>query len=98
MTYRPDFYYKRLTISATAFPDEQQVHFPFSANHVIISSDSDQLYVKFSFLPPNLDGELFKKEQPIVFDGVHINRIWFSREANNKPNPEVRVWAWKKGK
>lgn len=92
------FFYKKLSVGAQAngsFPSQAQIKFPFQATHVIISNDSDQTDLTFSFNTPDIDGELFKKEQPVTFDGISVGKLWFFKETD-KPNAQVRVWAWRK--
>lgn len=87
-----NFFYKNVQITDIAFPSTPQIKLPFMASKVIISNDSD-LQVDFSFLKPNLDGELFCEDGPITFDCLGEGRLWFKSPGT----AGVRVWAWRGG-
>src|SRR5690348_4677726 len=91
---RRNFFYKRISVGPTAFTNKPQIEIPFTATHIIISNDSTNNDVGFSFLKPALDGELFKNNAPITFDGVSVTKVWFMKLANGQ-NPSVRIWAWR---
>lgn len=89
-----NFFYRRISVNSSSFPSRAQIEIPFLATHLILTNDSDTQPISFSFLNPDIDGELFKKEQPIAFDGISVNKVWFFR-TGSKP-VQVRVWAWRK--
>jgi len=89
---RTFFYEPSLTITATAFTSAPDLRFPFTANRVILSNDSDTNIVTFSFLAPNIDGELFCTDGPIVFDWLNQDRLWFKV---NSGDAKIRIWAWR---
>lgn len=91
---RRNFYYKRITVSATSFQDQDDLNFGFDATSVIISNDSDTDSIAFSFLNPHLDGELFCYDEPLVMDGLSEARLWFKKLTVN--DVQVRVWAWRR--
>ena len=84
------FFYKTTEIGDKAFPDDAQIKIPFLASRLIISNDSEKK-LSFSFSPPDIHGDLFRDDNPIVFDGISFGKIWFKAEENSN----VRVWAWR---
>ena len=80
-----------------SFPSRAQVEIPFTATHIIITNDSKKTNVTFSFNGVDIDGELFKKETPITFDGCANNKIWFFRDGISADTikSQIRVWAWR---
>lgn len=92
---RRNFFYKKLTVGAMgSFPNTAQIIIPFSATHLIIANDSTNNGIAFSFLRPDVDGELFEKNAPITFDGINVSKIWL-KKISATPNPQVRIWAWR---
>lgn len=95
MTKR-NFYYKKLLVSETAFPDAPQINFGFQATRVIIANDgagpTEDAFLTWSFLKPNIDGELFCADGPISFDGLTEGRLWL---MNSGSPIQIRVWAWR---
>jgi len=90
--------YARFNLSQIgSFLTKAQVEIPFTATHIIISNDSKKTNATFSFNGVAIDGELFKKETPITFDGCADNRIWFFRDgiASDTDDSQIRVWAWR---
>lgn len=91
-----NFFYKKLLIDTTAFPSAAQMVFGFQATRVIVCNDgagsNEDSHLAFSFLQPNLDGELFCADGPITFDGLAEGRLWLKTSANPI---QVRVWAWR---
>lgn len=93
MASRRNFFYKKVTLSVDAFPNKPQVNFGFQATRVVIASDADARQVDFSFLKPNLDGELLATDGPLVFDQLGEGRLWFKQPEGKEVT--VRVWAWR---
>jgi len=90
-------FYKRLAVVPLDFPSKAQIILPFQATHIVISNESNKRATLFSFNGTALDGELFKKESPITFDGISEGKMWFKRDGKENDQPgEVRVWAWRK--
>ena len=85
-----NFFYQRLDVGLKDFPSQAQVTIPFLATRLILSNDTDA-ELGFSFQGPNLHGELFCDDDPIVFDGISVGKVWFKSVSNSK----VRVWAWR---
>ena len=96
---RRNFFYLKFTVNLTAFPAAPQIHFPFTANHIIIASDKN---VEFSFgrCPADLDvdGEVGCSDGNIAFDGLQENRVWVRQPTINPDDPiaNVRIWGWRK--
>lgn len=98
MTSTRTFFYEKIVLGALAdgaFPIKPQIKLPFTASHIIIKNDANNTDITFSFLFPNVDGELLAKEQPIAFDCLSVGRVWFFKGAG-QPNAQVRIWAWRK--
>ncbi len=87
------FFYKRVSVVDTDFPNTAQIILPFTANHLVIVSKSDNQTISFSFSKPELDGELDSSDGPIALDGVSVGKIWLKR-AGDDPQT-VKVWAWR---
>lgn len=88
-------FYKRITVTETDFPGQAQIKLPFQATKVLIANDGSNATLAFSFLAPNIDGELFCSDGPLSLEGVGANRVWF-KVAENEGNPVgVRIWAWR---
>lgn len=92
------FFYIRIPVSNTAFPSAPQIKLPFQATRIVLAP----LFVKqneiiqFSYLAPNLDGELMTNDLSVAFDGLSEGRIWF-RVVTPSSTAEIRVWAWRGG-
>jgi len=86
-----NFFYKRIDVTDTDFPSAAQLNFGFQATRVIIVNDGNGPALTFSFSRPNVDGELFKDDGPLVFDGVGVGKLWFKAPLETS----VRVWAWR---
>lgn len=92
---RRNIFYDRQTISVTDFPNAPQFKFPFDATRVLIDArnrSDDAVIVKFSFLNPELDGELFCEDGPLAFDELKEARMWLKVDTGSA---DVRVWAWR---
>lgn len=87
------FFYKKLSVTASAFPDEPQLKFGFDATRVIIVNDHEDSTLTWSFLNPNIDGELFCADGPISFEGISEGRLWL--KTSFEGSAQVRVWAWR---
>jgi hypothetical protein len=85
-----NFYYRRLEIGDHDFPADAQFKVPFLASRLIISNDTPAK-LSFSLQHPNLDGELFADDDPLVLDGIGVNKVWLKTEATSN----VRLWAWR---
>ena len=88
-----NFFYKRETVTVTAFPSAAQIQLPFRATHLIILLASKKEILNFSFKNPELDGELEPEDGPLVMDQLAIDKIWFKLDVAGSLS--VRVWAWK---
>lgn len=88
---RRNFFYKRISLSVSDFPDEAQAIFGFQATRVIIVNDGLDSTLTFSFSRPHIDGELFEDDGPLVFDGLGAGKVWLKSSAET----QVRVWAWR---
>ena len=87
-----NFFYQRVTVPAgTVFTDAPQLTLPFQASRIIIARGEEKTSLAFSFLAPNVDGELLCDDGPITFDGLNEGRLWFRATAQTT----VRVWAWR---
>lgn len=84
------FFYKRIKVAIKDFESEAQVKIPFLATKIIISNDSDPR-LDFSFQAPELHGELFCDDDPIVMDNLSVGKVWFRSESTS----EARIWAWR---
>lgn len=89
---RRNFFYKRITVTDTAFPAKAQIDFGFQATRVLIVNDGEDTALTFSFLKPHVDGELFCSDGPLAFDGLAEGKLWFMVDQP----AEVRVWAWRR--
>lgn len=96
---RRGFFYKRIAITATTFPSAPQIKIPFSATRILIVHRNlkAQEIISFSFLRPNLDGELFPDDTHLAMDGLIESRVWFFTNQTQNQNAEIRVWAWRGG-
>lgn len=94
---RRSFFYKKLVVSATTFPDAAQVQFGFDATRVIICNDgagpNEDSFLTWSFLKPNVDGELFCADGPISFDEISEGKLWLKTDTNPI---QIRIWAWRR--
>lgn len=91
-----NFFYKRFEVG-TVYPSKAQIEIPFTAQRIVISNESQNSDIEFSFNGGSeIHGELFKKDTPLVMDGVEQNKIWFKKIGDGADLPSVRVWAWRK--
>lgn len=88
---RRNFFYQRLNVTDLDFPDQEQLAFGFQATRVIIVNDGPASSLTFSFLRPNVDGELFADDGPLILDGVGVGKLWLKVDQPG----DVRVWAWR---
>lgn len=87
-------FYKKYTVNKTDFSNEADIKLPFQSNKIIISNDGPKGTLIFSFLKPEVDGELYCSDGPLTFDNIAETKIWFKKELG-KPDMTVRVWAWR---
>lgn len=90
-----NFFYKRVEVG-DQYPSKAQIEIPFTAQRIVISNESQQTDIAFSFNGSELHGELFKKDTPLVMDGVEQTKIWIKKINEGAALPQVRVWAWRK--
>ncbi len=81
------------TLGFTRTPD---IVFPSTVTHVMISNESNEKTLYFSFNGSDTDGILFRKETPISFDGLAISRLHFAREQGGGVPIKIRVWGWRR--
>jgi len=89
-------FYDSIEISIENYSVKEQFSIPFTANHVIITNESNNQDIEFSFDGSTRHGELFGGETPVTFDGLEINKIWIKRLAPGGSDPIIRVWAWRR--
>ena len=89
------YFFNQFTITVDAFPNTPQVKFPFLATKVVISNDSDDDSLVYSFLRPNVDGILLCDDGPFSMDNVAENRLWFKKLSPAAADIKIRVWAWR---
>ena len=86
------FFYEKISVSDSSFPSTPQVHFPFTAHHIILSTNNEEgIGLFFSFNGIDIDGELNCSDGPLVFDGMEENRIWLKSSAV----VGVKIWGWR---
>lgn len=95
---RRNFFYKKITLATSqlTFPNKNQIDFGFHATHVIIVNDNVDNSIEFSFRKPNLDGEIFCSDGPLVMDGIAEDRLWFRVVGTPTETTQVRIWAWRR--
>lgn len=91
---RRTYFFDQIVITVATFPVAPQIKLPFKATHIVISNDSDDVSVKYSFLRPDIDGILLCDDQPFAMDGVSVDFVWFEKVAAGSDIP-VRVWGWR---
>ena len=87
-------YYEVDVPVAVDFTEEPQIKFPFTATHIIIiaRSTTDNGKVEFSFLRPDLDGEIYCYEGPLAMDDVFESRLWCKSSTSGM---KLRVMIWR---
>ncbi len=93
------FFYKRVPVINPTYTSTPSVKITFQATRIIIAHKNLKAseIISFSFLNPNLDGELFSEDVPLAMDGLSEGRLWFKTSNIVNPGAEVRVWAWRGG-
>ena len=93
ITQGPNRFYANIDVAAgIAFPSKAQLDFCFQATNVIISNDSDEDTLTYSFQRPKIHGELFCGDGPFAMDNIGAGKMWLRFE---KGTNKVRVWAWR---
>lgn len=68
---------------------------PFTPTSLIITNDSTNKILYFSFNGRDIDGFLNPKETPITFDGGTWAKLYLSKSSGGLPIT-ARIWAWRK--
>jgi hypothetical protein len=94
-----NFYFNLIDVSrnydSLGFNKKPDIILPFTPTSLMISNESNDKTLYFSFNGSSLDGILFKKETPITFDHGAWTKLHFAKEAGDPPI-KVRVWAWRR--
>lgn len=78
-----------------------KLELPTNLTTFVISNDSDDFIIEYSFDGRNLDGELWCDDGPFSQDCASEGYIYFRLPENSNVGPndkiQVRVWGWRGG-
>lgn len=99
ITGRNNFFFDIVDVNRNfdtqGFDKTSPIIFPFTPTSIMISNESNEKTLYFSFNGVDVNGILFEKETPITFDGGSWTKLFLAREDATVPI-KVRVWAWRR--
>lgn len=97
-----NYFFTEVQVSNTEFPSKSTIELPNTMTHIMIVHDGDtdsNTHIEWSFGGTEekpLDGILKPRcDGPWVADGINVSKIWLRKKGDTNPN--VRVWAWRRG-